>query len=264
MKHGEQVVQPVSQSIGKETEMKKLSAAALAVAIVALMLALVAFLTMPEGAGNVGDELKTVSNDLGGLKDDIGALRGQLAKATSGAGEVPAQVRELSAQVDKLSDRTAALDRAVAALAKRPAAAAGAPAQIDENKMRELVRNAMRAQFDRMRAARGGQQGGQQRGPTRVDLAKVPQAAKDAAAKAVNGFKVEHAHPAAKTADGKDTFYVDGNAGGRSHRVRVTAAGKVLESAPRSRHGRGRRPTQRPHGGGATPQPKTTPGSEAF
>ena len=247
--------------------MQKLSVAAIVVAALGLVLALAAFLGRPEGAGGVKTDLEKVTADLGQLERRIDKFRGELKQVSSARSEVPAEVRDLSGKVERLSDRTAKLDKALAELAARPATAAGAPA-IDDAKMQELVRNATRAQFDRMRAARGGQQGGQpggqQRGPARVDLAKVPQAAKDAAAKAVKDFKVEHAHPAAKTADGEDTFYVDGNAGGRSHRVRVTAAGKVLESAPRSRRGRGRRPTQRPHGGGTAPKPGKTQGAEAF
>ncbi len=243
--------------------MNRLPVAAIVVASLGLVLALVAFLGRPEGAEGVKMDLEKVTADLGQLEKRIDKFRGELKQVSSARSAVPAEVQELSGKVDELATRTAKLDKVIADLAARPAAAAGAPA-IDDAKMQELVRNAMRAQFERMRAGRGGQQGAQQRGPTRVDLAKVPQAAKDAAAKAVKGFKVEHAHPAAKTADGKDTFYVDGNAGGRSHRVRVTADGKVLESAPRSRRGRGRRPTQRPQGGGGGPQPGKTQEPEPF
>ncbi|MHC4503125.1 MAG: hypothetical protein ACYTFI_07460 [Planctomycetota bacterium] len=245
--------------------MQKLSVAAIVVAALGLVLALVAFLGRPRGAGDVKTDLEKVTANLGQLERRVDKFRGELKQLSSARSEVPAEVRELSAQVEKLSDRTAKLDKALTELAARPAA--GAAGEIDQAKLAEQVRNAMRAQFERMRAGRGGQPGGQpggQRGPARVEVAKVPQAARDAAAKAVKGFKTDHAHPAGKV-DGKDTFYIDGNAeGNRSYRIRVTAEGKVLESAPRSRRGRGRRPTQRPQGGGTAPKPEKTPGADAF
>lgn len=243
--------------------MKRFAVAGLAVAVVALVLAAGALVSAPEGADDVRVDLKTVTSDVDQLNADLGALKGGFAEATSARAETPGELVELGAQVEKLSGQVARLEQKLAALAERPAGQPAAKVAVDEDKMRELVRNAMRAQFDQMRArgtaARGGAAGGANRGPTRVDVAKVPQAAKDAATKAVQGFKIDHAHPAAKTADGKDTFYIDGNAGGRSHRVRVTAEGKVLESAPRSRRGRGRPPargqgTQQPARGGNEPE----------
>ncbi|MHC4201376.1 MAG: hypothetical protein ACYSU0_15405 [Planctomycetota bacterium] len=248
--------------------MNRLPVAAIVVAVLGFVLALVAFLGKPKGAEGVKMDLEKVTADLGQLEKRIDKFRGELKEVSAASGKVPAEMQELSGKVDELATRTAKLDKALAALAEKPAAPAGAAGEIDQAKLAELVRNAMRAQFNRFRGGGGGQPGGQpggqQRGPARVDVAKVPQAARDAAAKAVKGFKIDHAHPAGKV-DGKDTFYIDGNAeGNRSYRIRVTADGKVLESAARSRRGRGRRPTQRPQGGGDRPQPATPPGPEPF
>ena len=242
--------------------MNRLPTAAIVVATLGLVLALVAFLGRPEGAEGVKMDLEKVTTSVGQLEKRIDKFRGELKQVSSARSAVPAEVQELSGKVDELATRTAKLDKALADLAARPAAAAGAAGEIDKAKLEEAVRTAMRAQFNRMRGGGGGQPGGQQRGPTRVDLAKVPQAAKDAA-KAVKGFKTDHAHPAGKV-DGKDTLYIDRTTGCRSHRVKVTADGKVLESAPRSRRGRGRRPTQRPQGGGGGPQPGKTQEPEPF
>jgi prefoldin subunit 5 len=248
--------------------MQKLSVAAIVVAALGLILALVAFLGRPEGAEGVRGELKEVSGNLDELERRIDRFRGELKQVSAARSEVPAEVQELSGKVDELGTRMAKLDKALAALAERPAGAAGATAQVDQAKIEEAVAKVIRARIERMRAGRGaqpgGQQPGQQRGPPRVEVANVPQAAKDAAAKAVKGFKIDHVHPAGKV-DGKDTFNIDGNAeGNRGYRIRVTADGKVLESAPRSRRGRGRRPTQRTRDGGNRPQPGATKEPEPF
>ncbi len=122
--------------------MNRLPVAAMVVAALGLVLALVAFLGRPEGAEGVKMDLEKVTADLGQLENRIDKFRGELKQVSSARSAVPAEVQELSGKVDELATRTAKLDKALAALAERPA---GAPAKIDDAKMQELVRNAMRA-----------------------------------------------------------------------------------------------------------------------
>jgi hypothetical protein len=241
--------------------MQKLSVAALAVAILGIVVALVAFLGTPEGAEGVRGELEEVTANLDQLERRIDKFRGELKQVSAARSEVPAEVQELSGKVKELSDRTARLDKALADLAARPAAAAGATAGIDQAKLQELVRNAMRAQFERMRRGRGGPGGGR----TRVALAQVPQVVKDAALKALKGFAIDDV--VRTTRDGKPIFEVDGKAEGKPYEIKVTPEGKVIDvdlERPRGGRGRGRRPPQRTGGGGDRPQPGTTQEPEPF
>jgi hypothetical protein len=230
---------------------QKLSVGGLVVALVALALAVAALVSGGGGGGDedAADGIAKAEAAITRLNDDLAGIENGLAAIKSARGKSLDGVRELSAKVDRLSGETARLERAVAEATEKRAAAPAGEAAIDRAKIRELVGAEIRAAYERMRGGRGQQAGGQQQrgGPPRVDLAKVPQAAKDAAAKAVKGFKVDHAHPSDKTPDGKDTFLVDGSANGRSYRVRVTAEGKVIESGPRQ--GRGRRPGGNQDGG---------------
>ncbi|MHC4252956.1 MAG: hypothetical protein ACYS9X_27885 [Planctomycetota bacterium] len=243
---------------------QKLSVGGLVVALIALALAIAAFVSGGGGSEEAMDGIKKAEGELASLNNDLAGIETSLAKIKSARGDSLASVQELSAKVDRLSGETARLGRAVTEAAEKRSAAPAAGGEIDPAKLRELVGAEIRASFERMRAGRGQPGGGQpaggqqQRGgPPRVDLAKVPQVAKDAAVKAVQGFRVEHAHPSDKTADGKDTFLVDGNANGRSYRIKVTADGKVLESEARQRRGR------RPGGnqGGNRPPPRPAEGA---
>lgn len=228
--------------------MKPVSLAAVVAALVALVIAVVALVTAPEGAGDVREKVGTIEGGVQQLGKDLRALEGELATVASARGKVPAEVRELESRAATMSGRLAKLEAKVAELAERRPAGAAAPVEIDQEKIGQAIRSYFEA---RMRA-RGAQQGGQQQrgGPPRVANNKVPQAAKDAAAKAVPGFKLDHVHPSEKTADGKATYTVDGNAGGKSYRIKVTADGNVLGKEERTRRGRGGRP---PQGGGARP-----------
>lgn len=236
---------------------QKLSVGGLVVALIALALAIGA---LASGGGGAVEALKGIENaesDLARLGEDLTSIERGLAGIKSSRGDSLAGVQELSAKVDRLSGQTARLGRAVAEAAEKRSAAPAGGDGIDPAKLRELVGAEIRASFQRMRGG-AGQPGGQQRGaPTRVDLARVPQVAKDAAVKAVKGFKIDHAHPSDKTEDGKDTFLVDGSAGGRSYRVRVTAEGVVLESGVRERRGR------RPGGNRGGNQPPARPAEGA-
>ncbi len=106
--------------------MKAGTVVGMAVAVLALILAIAALATAPEGA----DE----------LKPEIAALKGEMARVSS-------ELRELGASLDKLADRISRLQRACA---KAPA-----PAGVDDEKVREILRDEMRAQFERFRRDRG-------------------------------------------------------------------------------------------------------------
>ena len=146
----------------------------------------------------------------------------------------------------------------------------------------------MRAQFERMRAGRGGQQGGQQRGDapdmSAAGIGKRIGLDEEKAAKLAQIYK--------KRSDGIGDIWRNNRGGTREKNIALMreaqkkndeqVAGlltaeqikefkKMQDEARRARTrgrggrgGRGRRPTQRPQGGGAAPQPGATPGAEAF
>ena len=231
---------------------QKLSVGGLVLALIALALAVASLVSGGGGDEGAADSIKKAEAAIARLNDDLAGIEKGLAAIKSARDDSLADVRELSAKVDGLSGETTRLGRAVAEATEKRSAAPAGDADIDPAKLRELVGAEIRASFERMRGGRGQPAAGNQQrgGPARVDLAKVPQVARDAALKAVKGLKVDHAHPSEKTPDGKDTFVVDGSADGKSYRVKVTADGTVIESAVRER--RGRRPGGN-RGGGRPP-----------
>lgn len=243
---------------------QKLSVGGLVVALIALALAIAALSSGGGGSEEAMKGIKKAESDLARLSDDLAGIEKSLAAIKSARGDSLAGVRDLSAKVDRLSGETTRLGRAVAEATEKRSAAPAGEAEIDPAKLRDLVGAEIRASFERMRAARGqpggGQPGGgqpQRGGPARADMAQVPQVAKDAAVKAVEGFKHDHAHPAGKTDDGRDIFEFHGSVNGRSYQARVAADGEVLQSGPRERRGRrpggnqgGNRPPAAPAEGG--------------
>jgi len=108
--------------------MKAATVVGVLVGALALLLAIVALTTAPEGADEV--------------KPQIAALRGELAGVSS-------RLDELDARLAKMAERISRVGRAVA---KAPAPAG----QVDEDRVREILRDEMRALSDRFRrGARG-------------------------------------------------------------------------------------------------------------
>ncbi len=125
--------------------MKRLSAAGIAVGLLALLLAPVGCVATPEGVD--------------GVRAELGALRKQLAKVSSSPGdEVLAELEELRRRLEKVSGEIELLDGAVARAADRPAAGAAREAGLSEARVREIVREMIRARLARSRGA-GGQAG---------------------------------------------------------------------------------------------------------
>jgi hypothetical protein len=241
---------------------QKLSVGGIVVALIALALAIAALVSGGGGSEEALAGIEKAESELARLNGDLDEIEKSVAKIKATRGDALASVQDLSAKVERLSGETARLGRAVAEEAEKRSAAPAAGGEIDPAKLRELVGAEIRRSFDRMRANRGqpggGQPGGQQRGPTRVEMAKVPQVAKDAAVKAVKGFKHDHAHPAGKTDDGRDIYEFHGSVDGRRYQARVASDGEVLQSGPRQGRGRrpgGNRPPQRPAEGANEGEP---------
>lgn len=146
---------------------KTLSVAALGVGTVALILAIVALLSGPEGADDVRREVAGLETRMGELGEDVAG--------------VSSAVRETPVKLANLSRRTETLESRVASLVDRPAAepapqtgGAEVDAEGGEEKLRELVREEMQAQvrtmMERFRGGMGGQGGRRGRGVTAESL----------------------------------------------------------------------------------------------
>ena len=228
---------------------QKLSAGGLVVALIALALAIAALVSGGQGSEDTSAGVGKLKEDLARLDSALLDIEKGVARIEATRGESLASVRELGAKVERLSGETARLGRKVADETEKRSAAPAAGGEIDPAILRELVGAEVRAALEQARA-RQNQRGG----PPRVEMAQIPQVAKDAAVKAIKGFKHDHAHPAGKTEDGKDIYEFHGSVNGRNYQAKVTSDGKVLQSGPRQ--GRRRRP------GGNRPQPRPADADE--
>ncbi len=82
----------------------------------------------------------------------------------------------------------------------------------------------------------------------RIPVEKLLEAAKEAALKAVAGFRMEHGHAVGRARDGKRIYDIDGKGGGKSCKVRVTSDGRVLTT-------NGRKPGKGPAKAAGEPTP---------
>jgi hypothetical protein len=135
--------------------MKAVSLAGFVVAVLALSLAIAVLVSMPEEPDEVMAELDT-------LRSELDVLSGLVAEASSGTADVAAEIGKLNARVAELSAQTGRLAREIAAVAKEPRAPAAARlaeprAAVDEEAVRELVRDELREQFERLRRRGPGQ-----------------------------------------------------------------------------------------------------------
>ena len=111
--------------------MRAVTAVGMLVAALALILAIVALARMPEGAEEVRPEMAALRKELGGVSSKLG---------------------ELDARLEELSTRTRRL--------QLPLAKARAPAvEVDPDKVREILRDEMRVQFERLRGGMRGRGG---------------------------------------------------------------------------------------------------------
>jgi len=228
---------------------QKLSVAGLAVGLIALALAVAALVSGGQGPEEASTGVGKIKEDLARLDSALLDIEKGVARIEATRGEALASARELGAKVERLSGETARLGRQVADETEKRSAAPAAGGDIGPARLRELVGAEVRAALEQARA-RQNQRGG----PPRVEMVQIPQVAKDAAVKAVEGFKHDHAHPAGKTEDGKDIYEFHGSVNGRNYQARVTSDGKVLQSGPKQ--GRRRRP------GGNRPQPRPADAAE--
>ena len=125
--------------------MKALPVMSMAVAVVALILALVALATAPEGAGEVRSETAVLGRVLEGVSSRLGEAETRLDA-----------LDELDARLGKVSRETSRLGRSLTAARERAAGPAPERAQVDEARLRELVREEMGAQVEQFRRGMRG------------------------------------------------------------------------------------------------------------
>jgi hypothetical protein len=138
-------------------EARTLSAAGFAVGTLALVLAVVALLTRPEGADDPREELAAV-------RGEVSALNEKLAAASVAEASASAREAELSGRVTELERAVAEFGELGRAEAAEVPADQAVPAEVDEERLRELIsevareemRNGVREVMDRFRGGRGG------------------------------------------------------------------------------------------------------------